>query len=92
MHTVVVTDTDVAGNTASTSITFSLVTSVTAPTISLVSDTGSNTTDNLSNNGNLNFSSAGAGIARSYTVNGSSVASYSVPSTDGVYTVVVTDT
>ncbi|MCG2586901.1 Ig-like domain-containing protein, partial [Massilia sp. TS11] len=92
MHTVVVTDTDVAGNTASTSITFSLVTSVTAPTISLVSDTGSNTTDKLSNNGNLNFSSAGAGITRSYTVNGSSVASYSVPSTDGVYTVVVTDT
>ncbi|MCG2586909.1 Ig-like domain-containing protein, partial [Massilia sp. TS11] len=92
-HTVVVTDTDAAGNTASTSITFTLDNTIATPTVSLTTDSGSNTTDKLTNNAALSFSSAASDVTRSYSINGAAAtSSYTAPGTDGTYTVVVTDT
>src|SRR5207249_5532223 len=44
-HTVVVTDTDTAGNTANASISFTLDTTIATPTVALSSDTGSPASD-----------------------------------------------
>lgn len=56
-YTVVVTDTDTAGNTKSTSIEFSLDTAVDANiTIELAEDTGVSSEDNITKNGRINWS------------------------------------
>ena len=44
-HTVVVTDTDTAGNTANASITFTLDTVIATPTVALTNDSGSSGSD-----------------------------------------------
>src|SRR5207249_8426355 len=46
-HTVVVTDTDTAGNTANASLTFTLDTTIATPTIALSNDTGARSADKI---------------------------------------------
>ena len=92
-YTVTVTDTDAAGNSASASTTFTLDKTIATPTISLVSDSGVSNSDGLTNNAALNVSAAAADVTRTYVVNGGAPSSsYVAPTTDGTYTVTVTDT
>jgi Ca2+-binding RTX toxin-like protein len=92
-YTVLVTDTDAAGNAASSSFTFTLDKTIAAPTVALVSDTGSNTTDRMTNNAALNISVAAGDVTRSVQINGGAASSsYVAPTADGTYTVLVTDT
>ena len=92
-HTVVVTDTNTAGNTANASISFTLDNTVATPTVALSSDTGSSGSDNITQDGSLSFSAAAADVTRSFSIDGGpSSASYTAPTTDGDHTVVVTDT
>src|SRR5258708_34649103 len=44
-HTVVVTDTDTAGNTTNASLSFTLHTTIATPTVALTTDTGSSNSD-----------------------------------------------
>lgn len=95
-YTVLVTDTDTAGNSASSSLTFTLKTSITTPTITLTTDSTDGATghdaDNITNNANLIFSAAAADVTRTYTVNaGTASSSYIAPTIDGTYTVTVAD-
>ena len=46
-HTVVVTDTDTAGNIANASLSFTLDTTIATPTVALTSDTGSSSSDGI---------------------------------------------
>src|SRR5207237_1175899 len=69
-HTVVVTDLDTAGNTASASLTFTLDTTIATPTIALATDSGSSNSDNLTNDAALTVSAAAADVSRSYSVDG----------------------
>jgi len=90
-HTVVVTDTDIAGNVATNSITFTLDKTIATPTAALTSDTGT-LGDLITNNAALTFSKAAADVIRSFTIDGASSASYKAPTANGAHTVVVTDT
>src|SRR5439155_6787693 len=69
-HTVVVTDTDTAGNSASASLTFTLDTTIATPTIALSNDTGTSNADNITNDGVLTVSAAAADVIRSYSIDG----------------------
>lgn len=91
-YVLVVTDTDLAGNSLSASLTFTLDTTVTAPTVFLTSDTG-NTKDNVSRDARLTIAGA-LGVTRTFSFDdGNTVtSSYTVPTADGEYTVLVTDT
>ena len=91
-YVLVVTDTDLAGNSLSASLTFTLDTTATAPTVSLTSDTG-NTQDNVSRDARLTIAGA-LGVTRTFSFDdGNTVtSSYTVPTADGEYTVLVTDT
>src|SRR5205807_1494003 len=61
-HTVVVSDTDTAGNTANASITFTLDKTIATPTAALASDTGSSNSDLITNNAALTLSAAAADV------------------------------
>ena len=91
-YVLVVTDTDLAGNSLSASLTFTLDTTATAPTVSLTSDTG-NTQDSVSRDARLTIAGA-LGVTRTFSFDdGNTVtSSYTVPTADGEYTVLVTDT
>ncbi len=91
-HTVSATDTDVAGNTKTASLTFKLDTTLTAPTVALVTD-GGQPGDGLTNQANLSFNSADSDAVRVIKVDGNVVGSYDPSAlTDGSHTVSVTDT
>jgi len=61
-HTVFVTDTDVAGNVATSStLSFTLDTTVAAPVLKLAADTGSSSTDKITNYGGVSASNLEAG-------------------------------
>lgn len=91
-HTVVVTDTDAAGNTSSASLTFTLDAAIATPTIALTTNSGS-TADSITNNAALTVSTAAADVIRTYTVDGGAAsATYTAPTTNAQHTVVVTDT
>jgi hypothetical protein len=63
------------------------------PTVSLTSDTGSNTADGLTKAAALTTSAAASDVSRTYTIgSGSATSSYTAPTADGTYTVVVRDT
>jgi hypothetical protein len=91
-YEVKVTDTDLAGNTASASAYFALYTVLAVPTVALTVDSG-NPSDTISNSAALTFSLAAPDVTRSYTLNGGTASStYVAPTTDGSYTLLVTDT
>ena len=90
-HTVVVTDTDTAGNTASKSISFMLDTVIATPTVTLTRDTGT-PGDLITKDAALTLSTVAADVTRSFKVDGVSSASYKAPTANGAHTVVVTDT
>ena len=91
---VTVQQTDVAGNvsTTSTALAFTVDTTIAKPTVSLSSDTGSSASDNISSSALVTLSTAAADVTRTYTVDGTTSASYTAPTTNAVHTVVVTDT
>ncbi|MBK4733831.1 Ig-like domain-containing protein [Noviherbaspirillum pedocola] len=92
-YVVQVTDTDTAGNTASSSLTFTLDKTIATPTVALSSDSGSDHTDKLTNDASLTFSTPSETVTRTYSVDGATpVSSYAVPTGDGQHTVQVTDT
>jgi uncharacterized repeat protein (TIGR02059 family) len=93
-HTVVVTDTDSAGNTASASLTFTLDKTIATPTVALANDTGV-AGDHISADATLNVSPTPVAndVTRSYNLDSAGAsASYTAPTTDGAHSVVVTDT
>ncbi len=72
-HTVEVHDADVAGNTATGSLTFTLDTKALAPVLSLAHDTavgGLENTDHITSNGTVNVSGLETGAAWQYSTNG----------------------
>ncbi len=93
-HTVVVTDTDTAGNTKSASLTFTLDTTIAQPTVALAHDSGSSPSDLITNDdAALTVSALDPDATRTFTVDGGTAsASYMAPTVDGSHTVVVTDT
>jgi hypothetical protein len=92
-HSVVVTDTDTAGNSASTTLAFTLDKTIATPTVALSTDSGSSATDGISNLAALSLGAAAADVTRSYKVDaGAASASYVAPTTNGAHTVQVTDT
>src|SRR3989339_217892 len=94
-HTVVVTDTDTAGNSASsTTLTFMLDKTVATPTVALAVDSGTNAADTVTNDAStLTLGTASETVTRTYSVDGGTAnASYVAPTADGSHTVVVTDT
>jgi Ca2+-binding RTX toxin-like protein len=91
-HTVSVTDTDAAGNSKNASATFTLDTTLTAPTLALTTDSGK-AGDNLTNAAGLSFNTADSDAVRVITVDGAVVSSYDASTlADGSHTVSVTDT
>src|SRR6185369_6368442 len=68
-HTVLVTDSDAAGNQSSASLSFTLDTTIATPTAALASDSGT-VGDLITNNAALNFSTVAADVTRTYTVDG----------------------
>ena len=92
-HSVVVTDTDTAGNSASTTLAFTLDKTIATPTVVLSTDSGSSATDGISNLAALSLGAAAADVTRSYKVDGGAAsASYVAPTTNGAHTVQVNDT
>jgi N-formylglutamate amidohydrolase len=90
-HTVVVTDTDTAGNTVSSNLAFTLKTAIAPPTVVLTTDSGTSPTDKVTNNAAVSVSAATSGVTRTYAVDGGAAAgAYSAPGTPGSHTVVVT--
>jgi len=67
-HTVIVTDTDTSGNTASTSFTFKLDNTVAAPVASLLTDSGSANNDGITNVGFVQVGNLEAGSHAEYSI------------------------
>src|SRR5439155_5421816 len=89
-HTVVVTDLDTAGNTASASLTFTLDTTAPgAPAVALVSDTGSSGSDKITNNGALSVTGVESGASVQYSTNGGTTWSSSFTAVEGANAVQV---
>lgn len=92
-HTVTVIDTDTAGNSAQSSLAFTLDKTIATPTVALATDSGSDTTDRLTNNASLNLSEAASDVTRTFSVDGGEATdSYTAPTADGSHTVIVYDT
>ena len=95
-HIVEVTQTDAAGNVSDVStITFTLDrTAASAPTVVLTHDSGTSSTDGLTNNGTLTITGVEDGATLTYVVNGGEPSTDYDPSTfdDGHYTVQVFQT
>ncbi|WP_244103215.1 Ig-like domain-containing protein [Burkholderia ambifaria] len=71
VNDVQVRQTDIAGNTsAPTSFSFTLDTSAAAPGVALTSDSGSNTTDHVTNVGTLNLTGVETGATVEYSIDG----------------------
>ncbi|MFL6674966.1 MAG: Ig-like domain-containing protein, partial [Massilia sp.] len=91
-HTVSVVDTDGAGNSKSASLTFKLDTTLTAPTVTLATDSGQ-AGDGLTNQASLSFNTADSDAVRVIKVDGAVVGSYDASTlADGSHTVGVVDT
>src|SRR4029079_12981384 len=92
-HTVSITDTDAAGNSSSSSVDFTLDTTISTASVTLTNDTGGNNSDGLTNDDSLTFIAVDADATRVVTVDGNTVASYDASSlADGAHTVSITDT
>ncbi|MFA6014588.1 MAG: Ig-like domain-containing protein [Gallionellaceae bacterium] len=79
-HTVIVRQTDAAGNVSlqSAPFTYTLVAAPAAPTVNLTNDTGTNTADSLTNDSALTVTPA-TGNTLQYSVNGSASSTTYVP-------------
>ena len=93
VNNVLVRQIDAAGNGSPTaSLSFTYDTTIATPTVALTTNSGS-TTDAISNDAALTLSAAAGDVTRSITINGGTASgTYTAPTTDGSYTVVVTDT
>ncbi|PRG08845.1 Ig-like domain repeat protein, partial [Burkholderia ambifaria] len=93
VNDVQIRQTDVAGNTsASTSFNFTLDTSAAAPGVALTSDSGSNSTDHITNVGTLNVSGVETGAVVEYSIDGGHTWNTSFNAVEGVNDVQVRQT
>ncbi|WP_244102516.1 Ig-like domain-containing protein, partial [Burkholderia ambifaria] len=85
VNDVQVRQTDVAGNTSDpTSFSFTLDTSAAAPGVALTTDSGSNTTDHITNVGTLNLTGVEAGATVEYSTDGGHTWTTSFNAIEGV--------
>ncbi|AOK62280.1 Ig-like domain repeat protein [Burkholderia ubonensis] len=93
LNDVQVRQTDIAGNTsAATSFSFTLDTSAAAPGVALTTDSGSSTSDHVTNVGTLNLTGVENGAAVEYSIDGGHTWSTSFSATEGVNDVQVRQT
>ncbi|WP_321874687.1 beta strand repeat-containing protein, partial [Burkholderia ubonensis] len=92
-NNVQVRQTDIAGNTSSaTSFSFTLDTSAAAPGVALATDSGSSTSDHVTNVGTLNLSGVETGTTVEYSTDGGHTWSTSFSAVEGVNDVQVRQT
>ncbi|MBP0596381.1 Ig-like domain repeat protein, partial [Paraburkholderia sp. LEh10] len=93
LNTVQVRQTDIAGNVSgATGFSFTLDTSAAAPGVALVTDSGSSTTDHITNTGTLSLSDVESGATVEYSTDGGQTWSGSFSATEGLNTVQVRQT
>ncbi|MDY7788249.1 Ig-like domain-containing protein, partial [Burkholderia ubonensis] len=93
LNDVQVRQTDIAGNTsAATSFSFTLDTSAAAPGVALTTDSGSSTSDHVTNVGTLNLTGVENGAAVEYSIDGGHTWSTSFSATEGLNDVQVRQT
>ncbi|WP_244106983.1 beta strand repeat-containing protein, partial [Burkholderia ambifaria] len=93
VNDVQVRQTDVAGNTSDpTSFSFTLDTSAAAPGVALTTDSGSNTTDHITNVGTLNLTGVEAGATVEYSTDGGHTWSTGFNAVEGVNDVQIRQT
>ncbi|UEP38738.1 Ig-like domain-containing protein [Burkholderia ambifaria] len=93
VNDVQVRQTDIAGNTSDpTSFSFTLDTSAAAPGVALTSDSGSNSTDHITNVGTLNVSGVETGAVVEYSIDGGQTWDTSFNAIEGVNDVQVRQT
>ncbi|WP_244104208.1 beta strand repeat-containing protein, partial [Burkholderia ambifaria] len=93
VNDVQVRQTDIAGNTSDpTSFSFTLDTSAAAPGVALTSDSGSNSTDHITNVGTLNVSGVETGAVVEYSIDGGHTWNTSFNAVEGVNDVQVRQT
>ncbi|WP_244101567.1 beta strand repeat-containing protein, partial [Burkholderia ambifaria] len=93
VNDVQVRQTDVAGNTSdSTSFSFTLDTSAASPGIALTSDSGSSSTDHITNVGTLNLTAVETGASVEYSIDGGHTWNTSFNAVEGVNEVQVRQT
>ncbi|WP_415265667.1 Ig-like domain-containing protein, partial [Burkholderia ambifaria] len=93
VNDVQVRQTDVAGNTSdSTSFSFTLDTSAAAPGIALTSDSGSSSTDHITNVGTMNLTAVETGASVEYSIDGGHTWNTSFNAVEGVNDVQVRQT
>ncbi|WP_232450366.1 beta strand repeat-containing protein, partial [Burkholderia ubonensis] len=93
VNDVQVRQTDIAGNTSSTtSFSFTLDTSAAAPGVALTTDSGSSASDHITNVGTLNLSGVETGATVEYSIDGGHTWSTSFSAVEGVNDVQVRQT
>ncbi|WP_232440311.1 beta strand repeat-containing protein, partial [Burkholderia ubonensis] len=93
VNDVQVRQTDIAGNTSSTtSFSFTLDTSAAAPGVALTTDSGSSAVDHITNVGTLNLSGVETGATVEYSIDGGHTWSTSFSAVEGVNDVQVRQT
>ncbi|WP_232462086.1 beta strand repeat-containing protein, partial [Burkholderia ubonensis] len=93
LNDIQVRQTDIAGNTSSaTSFSFTLDTSAAAPGVALTTDSGSSTSDHITNVGTLNLSGVETGATVEYSTDGGHTWSTSFNATEGLNDVQVRQT
>ena len=89
-NTVEVRQTDLAGNVSNaTAFSFTLDTSTAAPVVALTTDSGSSTTDQVTNVGTLALSGLEAGATVSYSIDGGTTFTSSFSAVEGLNNVIV---
>ena len=89
LNNVIVRATDVAGNTNDTAFSFTLDTSTAAPTVALTTDSGSSSSDHITNVGTLNVSGLESGATVTYSTDGGSTFTSSFTAAQGINNVIV---
>ncbi|WP_232452009.1 beta strand repeat-containing protein, partial [Burkholderia ubonensis] len=93
LNNVQVRQTDIAGNTSSTtSFSFTLDTSAAAPGVALTTDSGSSASDHITNVGTLNLTGVEAGATVEYSTDGGHTWSTSFSATEGLNDIQVRQT
>jgi large repetitive protein len=92
-HTVVVTDTDTAGNVATATVSFTMDTQAAAPVVALATNSG-DTTDSITNSAALTTpTGVEPGAKVEYSIDGGDWSeTYAAPTSDGTYSVAVRQT